>query len=1398
MLVRTNISRQNCRLGRSITRLSNLSEPRCHLPATQATALPVSKRLVATCSPSPPWRRSPASPQAYAPERGLATVVGDAMSAKGTTARSIYELRDFDPAMATILPEPVRPGPVQKTNNQGIPGDFETALPVFDACLHVGKLDRAAAVLARVETLGQATPEVLMDMNNRYLEAWLRDLKANPGPGKAEDLHAWYELHIHGAKLPQSPDTVAYMLKASLLTTPTTENSQGPSRLERLVKRYMEMVTLEQGLSVLYCNEILNDADIATITRFYPEYNIKLQFKAEESSDSEEALPDATRGIGDAVETSGDTGSLPDVLPTPQKGMGLQSIRATLDIFQKMRDGYDISTLPLHERREFQSRLERDCIDVAVVRWREEHEALRQRGLATSMTAPGLNAHIWSWHQSLEALIQKEFDAIAETEKLAKKGLQEFDRCMYGPVLLQTTPARLAAVTIMTTMSSLAFTGADKGILTSNLLNHIAKMVEEDIQTKLRTDQQQKEARKAKAHRMLMKQLQSMGGAEANLSPEPDSTQFEKSAAPTPEKPLSDTPLLIVAPWSLSMRAKIGAMLLSALAEVLKVPVSREHPETKQRITALQPGLVRTTQFKRGRRLGTIMPHPRLSEMLREEPRGDFLARHLPMVVEPLPWTGFEKGAYQESPVPMVRLKSGEKDQRLYAEAAIARGDMDQVAKGLDVLGRTAWRINRPVLSVFLEVWNSGEAVADIPPLHPQIAVPKEPEPSSDSLVRRNWIKEIKTGQNLKQAYHSIRCFMNFQLEIARAYRDQEFFFPHNVDFRGRAYPVPPYLNHMGADHVRGLLRFSKGKELGERGLKWLKVHLSNVYGYDKASLKDRESFAVDNLDNIFDSAHNPLKGKRWWLEAEDPWQCLAACMELTAALESPDPTKFISHLPVHQDGTCNGLQHYAALGGDSWGARQVNLVPGDKPADVYSAVADLVIKELDEDMARGNEMAKALHGKIKRKVVKQTVMTNVYGVTFSGAKKQVLKQLDALYPDLRKESGIDAGLLSSYVTTKIFKALSTMFRGAHDIQYWLGEIGGRVCRALTAEQLKMIEEQGIEQQKTGQSKSTSDTILSMMRSTIIWTTPLRMPIVQPYRKTSSTVISTCMQSLVLQKPDRFDPVNRRKQLQAFPPNFIHSLDASHMILSALECDELGLTFAAVHDSFWTHAADVDTMNRVLRDAFIRIHSEDVIKRLASEFEVRYRGGLYMAQVDVTSEVGKAILKWRKENKNVSSTLRSELLLEKKRLDLLNSSRAADRKKGQKMVTPGKIYAEFASEQDVAREDMGGTTLGSLSASNTKAKGATVEDIDEVVEADLDGVDGETVPEAGADATSEPDFKKFYTTVSHFEEKLTGSRPSKQQVKKLTPVWSPLSFPDIPAKGDFDVRSLRDSEYFFS
>lgn len=1327
-------------------------------------------------------------------------------------------------------------------------------------------------ILKRLQAAKGLDPQELMELHNQYLEAYLKHIKADPGLGKAEDLHAWYEVYIHEAGLPQTPETIAYMLKASLLTT----SAEG-SRLTRLIQRYMGMVPPEQGLDVLYCTDILSDSDIAIVTTHFPEFNISALDEAEAEAETEDSPSTDLGSPFPAALAAGDVSSVPEVRETPQRGTGLYTIKSTLGIFRQLRDGSDISRLPPLERREFQARLEHDCIDAAIERWRENDEHLRKMGLNTSVSASAMNSSLWEWHKDLEAHFKKEFARVTKSEQLVKKNLADIDRCVWGPILMQSTPARLAAVTILATLNSLIFTGADKGVPLSTVLNHVSRVAEEDIQARKFEEDHKSQMRKGKAEWVREQQLRRAAAADEPAADGPtvdesvvdqfvdrstvDQPIFDQSTVdqptvdqptvdqltanePTVDQPIVDEPTVdesavdgsvtedsipkLATPetnkerlrtWPLILRTKIGAVLLSGLASVAKVRVVREHPETQEKVVSMQPALSHCHQFRRGRKIGILIAHPALSESMRKEPKPDFLARHLPMVVEPEPWSKFDKGAYIECPVPLVRTKPGEQDQRLYAQAAIGRGDMEQVMKGLDVLGKTAWRINRPVFDVFLEAWNSGEPIAKVPPLNPDIPYPEEPEASADPLARRQWVKTIKQAHNLKMSYHSIRCYMNFQLEIARAFRDQEFFFPHNIDFRGRAYPIPTYLNHMGADHVRGLLRFSKGRELGERGLMWLKVHLANVYGYDKASLKDRASFSTDHLADIYDSASNPLNGKRWWLGAEDPWQCLAACFELTAALDSPDPTKFVSSLPIHQDGTCNGLQHYAALGGDTWGAKQVNLAPGDKPADVYSAVADLVKKDVEEDIRLGNPVARAMEGKIKRKVVKQTVMTNVYGVTFVGAKKQVLRQIEAHYPTIEKETGIEPGLISSYITTKIFKALSTMFKGAHDIQYWLGEIGGRVCRALTAEQLRQITQDDTEpasaSTKAKKIVSKQD-LLDLCRSTIIWTTPLRMPVVQPYRKNNSKVITTCLQSLVLQNPNRFDPVNRRKQLQAFPPNFIHSLDASHMLLSALECNELGLTFAAVHDSFWTHAADVDVMNRVLRDAFIRIHSEDVIRRLLSEFEARYKGGLYLAQIDKKSVAGAAILKWRASNKRYKSG-REELVLEKQRIDLLNSDDPAERKKGEEMVTPASIYEKLASKvgDDVVGEDLSGTTLGSMS---TSVAGAEVDDSDMLdggaFEDVAQGTEGDDTLTAEADADVEaageakseedyedPDGSKFlarYTQTSHFQEKLATPKKRISNYSLPVSVWLPVSFPDVPEKGDFDVTQLRNSDYFFS
>ena len=94
-------------------------------------------------------------------------------------------------------------------------------------------------------------------------------------------------------------------------------------------------------------------------------------------------------------------------------------------------------------------------------------------------------------------------------------------------------------------------------------------------------------------------------------------------------------------------------------------------------------------------------------------------------------------------------------------------------------------------------------------------------------------------------------------------------------------------------------------------------------------------------------------------------------------------------------------MQHYAALGLDSKGGAQVNLLPSEKPGDVYSAVLRIVQQHIREDLSNKEptirSMAELLRGgeEVNRKVVKQTVMTSVYGVTFVGAREQIEGQLD-------------------------------------------------------------------------------------------------------------------------------------------------------------------------------------------------------------------------------------------------------------------------------------------------------------------------------------------------------------------------------------------------------------------
>ncbi|KAL2267159.1 hypothetical protein VTJ83DRAFT_4436 [Remersonia thermophila] len=1427
------------------------SGPRTLSPSTRSLVSPAAvaaRRITTTVADARTAQKRKSFRALAGFERSLATAVdnvrpGDDMPFDGlpielapqnqladADSLPLYKLRPFNVSQPLI---PIQ-NPSSKfvsgkirMNNAGIPGDVEEMLSVFEACLHVGRLERAALVLERFHRQRRLDDDRLIMLHDRYLRARVAKLQAEPDLAEAEAIHKWFELLIYDAGLPFTPTTIACMLKTSLLT------SAGPV-LEQRLNRYMGMMPHLDDAEAFDMGDVLTDEDLTTIAEMCPAYYLSEAPALPE--DAEPAAEELPADVAEEQELAKLLTVTPEVLSTPQKGLGLKSLKQTLSLFSGLPGGLDISTLPYSQRVEVQAKLERDSVDAAISRWRDENENLSRMGLNSQLSTPTLSSKLHDWHKALESKLVEEQKKVEKAIAAPKKSSEDLDRCLWGIHLLQSPPHRLAAVTILSAMSNLGMHGADKGVPVSHMVNSIAKIAEEDIRAQelAKSLPKSKKARKQHSPRQLLRyrglaQKAPEGGeqgqAEGAAATATDAGAADAAVATTANAPSTVTidPEAKLGPlearWPMSIRAKLGATLLAALMETAKIVVERVNQETGEKLKQVQPAFMHTMVYKRGKKLGAVVPNRALLDLMKREPRGETLARHLPMVSEPRPWSKFDKGGFLVTSTQLIRLKNNEKDQRLYAEAAIERGDMEQMMRALDVLGKTAWRINRPVFDVMLEAWNTGEEFANLPALNPDLPLPPEPDSTDDPMQKRLWLQAVRAVENEKSGMHSVRCFMNFQLEIARAFRDQTFYFPHNVDFRGRAYPMPTYLNHMGADHVRGLLTFAKGRPLGERGLMWLKVHLANVYGFDKASLEERAKFAEDNVDNIFDSADKPLEGRRWWLQAEDPWQCLATCFELKAALSHPNPTEFVSHLPVHQDGTCNGLQHYAALGGDMWGAQQVNLLPGERPADVYSAVAELVKESVAKDAEEGHEFARVLLDKISRKVVKQTVMTNVYGVTFAGAKKQVLKQLDALYPELGPETGLPPAILASYIATKIFNALSSMFEGAHDIQNWLGEIGGRVCRAMTPEQIERLAAETAAEADDGTGKKKKKTLdkdemATYYRSTLVWTTPLRMPVVQPYRKSSTKLIATCLQELVLTIADRDDPVNRRKQLQAFPPNFIHSLDASHMMLSALECDAIGLTFAAVHDSFWTHAADVDAMNRVLRDAFIRIHQEDVIGRLKSEFEARYRGALYRAKVHSNSAIGIQIIQLRK-SRHMSAL--EELLEEHKRQQLLHSGDPDKIEQGKKMITPASIFESFGSPdiRVVKPEDLMPTdedadgdadmAAGAADASSELAEAAHEQAEDEHVIMDLDKmvkpmsrkVQADKESESYNNAIQELRGANFFAMQLNKSERIM-KRQTARGTRGEIELWLPLTFPAIPKKGEFDVRMLKESQYFFS
>jgi DNA-directed RNA polymerase, mitochondrial len=1260
-------------------------------------------------------------------------------------------------------------------------GSFEEIEENFEACLQLRKWPRALTTLQQLGTWYNDS-DALRQQYNVALSYMVDDM-IDLHTTEVEMLITQYiEKTMKHAGVDPDAQTFALVLKASL-SVPQR------SRRDRTVRRYWDMAgrfRLQADVGAL--REILTERDLGLISEICP-LNTQdfAEFKSlttEEASSDAQALPASNT-------------STYDIRQVIQKGQGMAALRRSLAVFSDPK--FPEPSDPRLEER--QMRLEEDSVTSAIDRWRSEHDSMAKMGIPSGFNKRYVRVLMWQWHELLRDKIAQEVEKCKESEEKEKKSAADRERLEYAPFLSVLSPEKMAAVTAISAVSVLTRAGVGKPTKLVRLLTDIGKFVEAEYhitQTSERKRKRKGQQRQGEPLPQIIKKMQRRSDIAARSGGNSSSVDHS---------PTEDA-------WSAGIHLKLGAVLCEFLMDVAKMRIEKVIPETGEIVAINQPVFSRSCVYVHGRRVGTLVLHESFLEHLLKEPSADMVARQLPMLCPPKTWTDFSEGGYLQSKSQVLRVKQAEVMQKGYTRAAIKNGDLDQVMAGLDVLGKVPWRLNEPVFRVMVEAWNSGEPIAKLAPLQKHYDVPERPTETASQEERREWDHRMRLIENDRAGNHSQRCFQNMQMEVAKAFLKETFYLPHNMDFRGRAYPIPPYLNQMSADNMRGLLLFARGRRLGSRGLRWLKIHLSNVFGYDKASLKDREQFPMDHLAEIRDSVTHGLNGQKWWLKAEDPWQCLSACHELVKALDSPVPEDYESHLPVHQDGSCNGLQHYAALGGDIEGARQVNLVPGDVPADIYTGVMELVATRVAKDAAAGHEMAQVLNGQLRRKIVKQTVMTNVYGVTFVGASRQIRKQLAEYIPELGPRTHRAAG----YLAEKIFEALGTLFTGAHAIQFWLGDSATRISRSLSPAQLEKIGSKELDQtsklmdeavirsqdgslslkkvskklrKKVSRSLPTLDN--SQFRSSVIWTTPLKLPVVQPYRVVEGRHVQTNLQSVTLLEPKPADAVDSRKQLQAFPPNFIHSLDATHMMLSALKMDELGLDFAAVHDSFWTHASEIDTLNRLLRDAFIRMHSEDVIGRLKAEFEKRYEGYLYLARAKKGSKLARALFKYRKEtarlnernNKQMRLTINDELVREIQKRRLMASEDAEERRQGEEMVTASSIYQQLGAEEDLhSVNTLGRASIGAVPQRKDSEKDDAGSTMDQSLDddADMDFAAGEA--DDALDALADEHTRG--------EAEVDEDRWNPQRL------WLPLEFAPLPKKGDFNVGELRDSTYFFS
>lgn len=539
---------------------------------------------------------------------------------------------------------------------------------------------------------------------------------------------------------------------------------------------------------------------------------------------------------------------------------------------------------------------------------------------------------------------------------------------------------------------------------------------------------------------------------------------------------------------------------------------------------------------------------------------------HLPMVVRPRRWRSPFWGGYLTKR-PGLRMV---KQWNPHYHSELRHVDMPGVYDALNAIQETPWRINRRVLDVMREVWDGGGSLGGLPRRDDEPLPGKPVDFDTNEDAAKAWKAEAAVTHQRNARTMSRRIGMAQRLWIAEKFAEEErIYFPHEMDFRGRVYPIPAGGPHpQGEDSAKALLEFADGKPLGPHGVGWLAIHVANLFGVDKVSFNDRIGWVLENEAAILDSARDPLGGQRFWTTADSPYSALAACFEWAGYVEQGED--FVSHLPVALDGSNSGLQHFSAMLRDPVGGRAVNLLPTDKPNDIYSEVggaAQTVADASEEEEAQGWK-----GGRVIRKIVKRPCMTYCYSATRFGMHDMVLQTLREIDADGEPHlGGADNYKAALWLSHTLWHVIGDTVSAAARAMAWLREAAKVASRA-------------------GQP--------------VWWTTPDGFPVLQAYRAVKAQRVTVHYQGrrVTLTMAVDEEHIDPRAQANGIAPNFVHSLDASHLRSAVNDLRRQGLVhFAVIHDSFGVHAADAGTLSMALRHTFVKQYEGDVLARFRDE-----------------------------------------------------------------------------------------------------------------------------------------------------------------------------------------------------